>query len=268
MQNILLTCLAIYLTFVGLMYVFQRKLMYHPTKNIEQPANYGLQDFSEYFIKTSDNVSIQLWYKKATDGFPTIIYFHGNAGNIAGRSDILAALGGKGFGVLATSYRGYGKSEGSPSEKGLYDDGRAALQFLTDTQNIPISRIMLFGESLGTGVATQIATEHPVAALLLQAPYTSVSGRAAEIYYFVPVKWLIVDRFESIRKISQVKSPVLIFHGERDEVIPVRHGRAMFEATTAVKQAYFMPEVHHNDFDSDVISSHVLNFAKVQQLIK
>jgi fermentation-respiration switch protein FrsA (DUF1100 family) len=267
MQNLLYTVLAMYITLVGLMYILQRKMMYMPAKDIQQVEQYGLFGFGEHFVKTSDGVNIQLWYKPAAAGFPTIIYFHGNAGHIGDRAILLGALADKGFGVLATSYRGYGKSEGSPTEQGLYNDARASIDFLVSKQQVPISQIMLFGESLGTGIATQMATEYPVGALMLQAPYMSVAGRAAEIYYYIPVRLLIADKFDSIDKIDKVKCPLLIFHGELDDIIPIAHGKALFAKATCQKRSYFLPSVRHNDFDSGVISAHVLDFAKEHSLV-
>jgi uncharacterized protein len=263
----LLFVLVIYGALVTLLYIKQRQLMYLPDKQIARPEEYGLTGFSDERMKTEDGLTIQLWHRKADDGLPTIVYYHGNAAHLGNRAGIFDALAQKGFGVLAVSYRGYGKSEGSPSEQGLYCDGRAAIKFLTDKQGIPLSRILLYGESLGTGVAVHMASEHAVGGLILQAPYTSVAGRAAEIYYYVPVKYLIHDRYDSILKIAKVKAPLLIFHGELDPVIPVAHGKSLFGAATSAKRAFFLPQVAHNDFDSGLISSHVLDFVREHRLI-
>ena len=268
MIGIFLTFLVIYLLVVGLLYSFQRQLIYHPDKNIGPPAQYGLEGFSEYFITTADHISIQLWYRPAAPGFPTIVYYHGNAYHLGNRAGIYAALAGQGFGVMAVSYRGYGKSGGKPSEQGIYNDARAAIAFLTEQQHIPLTQIMLYGESLGTGVAIQMATEYNVGALILQAAYTGVAARAAEIYFYVPVRLLIADRYHSLDKISKVKAPLLLFHGERDNVIPVAHGRAVFDAAASPKQSFFFPHGSHNDFDSHVISAHVSEFAEKHNLIK
>lgn len=267
MVHLLSGLVILYVTLVCLMYVFQRNIMYLPETNIQSPAHYGLHGFTEEFIP-GESVMLQLWHSPAKEHFPTVVYFHGNAGHIGDRAAILGALANKGFGVLAVNYRGYGKSHGSPTEEGIYHDARAALRYATETLSLPLGKIMLYGESLGTGVATHMATEFPVAALILQAPYKSVSGRAAEIYYFIPVNLLIKDKFSSISKIHKVKAPLLIFHGEQDPTIPVEHGKAMFEAATSIKRAHFMPGVAHNDFDSAVISAHVLDFAKEHQLVQ
>ncbi len=258
---------ALYALILMGMYGFQRKLIYLPDKNIAAPEEYGLEGFRDLRTTAEDGLSVQLWYRPAVAGFPTICYFHGNASHLGDRAGILDALSRQGFGVLTVSYRGYGKSEGSPSEQGLYTDARAAIKFLTDSERLPLSRIMLYGESLGTGVAVQMATEFDVAALMLQAPYKSVAGRAAEIYFFIPVRLLIKDRFDSIDKIARVKAPLLIFHGDLDATIPVAHGKAMLAAATSRKRGIFFPQVSHNDFDSNLISSHVLDLAKEQGLI-
>lgn len=257
----------LYVLILVYMALYQRKLMYLPDRNIEPPEFYGLQGFDDLRFRNTEGHSLQFWYKPALQGFPTIVYFHGNASHIGGRADILGALAKQGFGVAAVSYRGYGLSESTPSEKGIYEDARTALHYLDREYHIAPERIILFGESLGTGVAVQMATEFPIAGLVLQAAYTSVAGRAAEIYYFLPVRWLIHDRFDSIKKIHKVKAPLLLFHGERDNVIPVVHGKTLFEAATSPKQAFFFPHVLHNDFDSEMISSHVLAFAKEHNLI-
>jgi len=242
-------------------------MIYHPDKNINPLAEYKLEGFSEYRATTPDNESIQLWYRDAKPGFSTITYFHGNAYHMGSRVNIYAALAARGFGVLGVSYRGYGTSTGTPSEPGLYNDARTAIRFLMQQKHIPLNRIIVFGESLGTGVAVQMATEFDVAALLLQAPYTSVAARAAEIYYFVPVTLMIKDSYNSLAKIKRVKAPLLMFHGEKDEVIPIAHAKTLFDAANQPKQAIFFPGNGHNDFDTAVISEHVLNFIQKHQLI-
>ncbi len=257
----------LYAAMVIFLYRMQRHLIYHPQKPILPPAQYGLGEFSEHFIKTPDNETLQLWYREAYEGFPTIVYFHGNATNMSTRAAIYKSLSQLGFGVLALSYRGYGKSTGAPSETGLYNDARTALAFLLQQKHIPLWRVIVYGESLGTGVAVQIATEFDIASLILQAPYTSVAARAAEIYYYAPVNWLIKDSYNSLAKIAHIKGPLLLFHGEKDATIPIAHAKTLFDAAICVKEAVFFPAVGHNDFDSSVISEHVLNFTRTQNIL-
>ncbi|MCE2927672.1 MAG: alpha/beta hydrolase [Rickettsiales bacterium] len=267
MLNLFLSLLLIYIAILALMFVFQRSLMYHPFAATGTPEQNGLSGFSELHAPTPDGIQIQLWYRQADRGFPTIVYFHGNGGNIAGRAVIYDAFARLGFGVLAVSYRGYGLSNGSPSEQGLYTDARTAIELLIKEKHVEPSRIILFGESLGTGVATKMATEYKVGLLVLQAPYTSVAARAQEIYPFVPARLLMKDRFDNLSKIQAIQSPLLLFHGELDNVIPVHHGRRVFESAREPKRAFFLPHVNHNDFDSRMISSHAQTYAKELGLI-
>jgi pimeloyl-ACP methyl ester carboxylesterase len=164
-----------YVLLLAAMFAFQRNLIYLPDTAIELPEHYGLSGFSDERTTTDDHLTVQLWYKPAASGFPTVIYYHGNAYHLGSRAAILSALAQQGFGVAALSYRGYGKSAGRPSEQGIYRDARAAIRFITGQKNIPLSQILLFGESLGSGVAVQMASEFPVAGLILQSPYTSVA---------------------------------------------------------------------------------------------
>lgn len=262
MNSLLISIAVIYLLVLAVMTIFQRSFLYVPDKQIAAPEQYGLSGFSEEFIKTTDNIAIQIWFKPAAANMPTIIYFHGNASHMGNRAGIYSALASKGFGVLAVSYRGYGKSEGSPTEEGLYNDARAAVGFLTEKQKIPLNNIMLYGESLGTGVATKMASEYNFAGVILQAPYTSASGRAAEIYFFLPVKLVMKDHFDSLGRIKHIKSPLLILHGEQDETIPIRHGKTLLEAANQPKEAIFFPDVGHNNFDSATVANGVLKFAQ------
>lgn len=253
---------AVYFLLVAGLFIFQRKVMYLPDQNIGMPEQYGLSGFEDFLVTSGDGTKVQLWYKKAAEKFPTIVYYHGNAAHLGNRAGIYHALAEKGFGVLALSYRGYGKSEGTPHEQGIYADARAAIRYLTDEQKLPLSQILLFGESLGSGVAVQMATEHKVAGVVLEAPYTSVVNRAAEIYFYIPVRLLIKDHYDSIHKLPRVLAPVLIFHGELDATIPIAHGRAMYAAVQSPKKAYFFANVGHTDFDSPTLASHILDFAQ------
>lgn len=267
MIKFLLVLIVCYAAIVLALYVFQRKLLYMPDRNISPPQSYGLQGFSDLFIPSKDGLNIQLWHKTAQSGFPTIIYFHGNAANLGNRAPSYQSFVDKGFGVLALSYRGFGKSEGSPSEEGIYHDARATIAYAKNELGLKIDRLVYYGESLGSGVAIQMATEHSPGALILEAPYTSVAGRAAEIYFYVPVGLLIKDRFDSIGKIAQVHTPLLILHGEKDITIPISHGKALLDKANTPKKAEFFPDRGHNDFDRDVISTHVLDFTQTHGLI-
>lgn len=266
MLSLVLIAGGVYGGMLGYLYVQQRQLIYHPGRDIAPPTAYGLSGFTEYFTG-ADGAKLQLWVHPAQEGFPTIVYFHGNASHLGNRSDKLAALAARGFGIVGLSYRGYGKSDGTPSEAGLFEDARATLAFAQQELGVPLSRIALYGESLGSGVAVRMASEHDVAMLVLEAPYTSVASRAAEMYPYVPVKLLLKDHFDSLSHIAQVRCPLLIFHGELDDTIPVAHGRTLLGAAPEPKQGFFFPQVGHNDFDNALISEHVLAFAHKHGLV-
>lgn len=256
-----------YMAVLSYLYVNQRRLIYRPDTVIGPPSSYGLSGFEERFIRNDDS-PLQLWYHAQEPRMPLVVYFHGNASHMGNRAGIFQALQAQGFGVLALSYRGYGKSAGEPSEDGLYADARAAMDHAMQALRVPAERIILFGESLGTGVAVQMASEYPVGALVLQAAYISVAQRAAELYPYIPVRRLIRDHYHSLSKMPRVQAPLLMFHGELDQTIPAAHGRQVFEAAAGPKQAFFFPQVSHNDFDSALISEHVSAFARAHHLIQ
>ena len=254
---LLITIAILYCTLVLGMVVLQRRLMYHPTVGEIAPSFHGLAHFTDTTITSEDGTPLQLWYHEATRGMPTVIYFHGNAGHLGDRAGLFAALAEKGLGVAAVSYRGYGKSKGRPHEQGIYADARAAVKWVK-SQGIPLSDIGFYGESLGTGVAIKMSTEFSPRCLFLQAPYTSVSGRAAEIYWFVPVKYLIRDHFDSLSRIKHVQAPVTIFHGKEDAVIPPHHAEKLLAFANDPKRAFFFDGVGHTEFDNDVLARHVV----------
>lgn len=257
MITALLTALGIYAALLVWLSLNQRRLMYLPEAHPVSPAEFGMEYFSDETITSEDGTALQLWYHRAIPGLPTIVYFHGNAGNLSNRAPLLSALANKGLGVAAISYRGYGKSKGSPHEAGIYADARAAVNWVT-AQGIAMDQIAFFGESLGTGVAIKMATEFTPKALFLQAPYTSVVGRAAEIYWYVPVKYLMRDKFDSLSRIKDVKVPLTIFHGRLDPVIPIAHAELLLANANEPKRAFYFDEVGHVEFDNELLASHVV----------
>jgi len=241
MIYLIIAGVAAYSAVLVFLFMNQRKMIYHPDTAIGAPESYGLSGFEDCLIRKDDHV-LQLWRHPPVTGMPLIVYFHGNASHMGNRAGIYAALVQQGFGVLALSYRGYGKSTGTPDEAGLYADARVAMAYAAQEMGVTLAKTIVFGESLGTGVAVQMASEYAVAGLVLQAAYISVAQRAAEIYPFIPVKWLIKDRFHSLQKIAEVKAPLLLFHGVLDNTIPLAHGKKLFETATSPKRSYYFPE--------------------------
>ncbi len=255
-----LILISLYAAVVGFMYGFQRHLMYFPSKDMREPSFYGLSEVSEKTFLTDDNVEITSWYRAPKNGNPILVYFHGNRGNLGDRANKFKTFLAHPVGFLAVSYRGYGSSEGEPSESGLYEDARTAVRFLME-QGIPLSRIVFYGESLGTGVAVQMALEFGGAkALVLEAPYTSVVRRAQEKYPFIPASHILKDHFNSAAKIKSIQMPVLIFHGRLDEVIPFVHGQELFSMANEPKENHWFENVHHTDFNANVLIDSVAEF--------
>lgn len=268
MSNLLIALLIAYLAVVGCIVFFQRQLMYHPNTHILSPAEYGLRGFEDMAITEKDGTSLQLWVHHPQEHFPTIVYFHGNAGNLGDRAAKFSAFADSGFGIVALSYRGYGKSGGSPSEAGIYDDARAAVEFTLTKLHVPPGKLIYFGESLGSGVAVQIASERAPALLMLEAAYTSVATRAAELYPFIPlVRQLVRDKYDSLAKIRSVHAPLLMLHGAQDTTIPLAHGRALFDAAREPKSIIVYPEVNHTDYTNEQIVTPLLNAVRQYKLL-
>lgn len=250
-----------YVTICAVLFFFQRAILYKPATEQIAPHHYGLYEMQELTLTSHDGTKVKAWYKPAPKGRVTMVYYHGNAGNLADRTEKLQAFMERGIGILALSYRGYGNSEGKPTEQGIYQDARAAINYLYE-QGIAYEQMFIYGESLGSGVAVQMATEYDVKAIVLEAPYTSITNRGYERYPLFPIKLLLKDKFDSLSKISSVKEPVLIFHGYRDEVMPIHHGRRLLQAANEPKEARFFDHVGHTEFDLDEISRLAVEFSE------
>jgi hypothetical protein len=178
---------------------------------------------------------------------PVILVAHGNAGHIGHRSAKFAPLALAGYGLFLLEYRGFGGNPGSPTEEGLNEDGRAAFAWL-EGHGIASQRIVLYGESLGTGVAVRLADEHDTAALVLEAPFTSIGAVAARHYWYVPfASHLVLDRFDAASRIARIDEPVLMVAGGRDDVVPPELSRALYEQASEPKELWIAPEAGHND---------------------
>lgn len=236
-----------YVCVLALLFVAQRNLLYHPNKVVPIPAEFGVAEMQVVQIETSDGLKLHCWWRAPTrEDKATLVYMHGNAGHIGDRAFKVRPILNAGYGVLMVSYRYNAATGGKPSEEGLYNDGRAAYDFV-HAQDVPDDRIVLYGESLGSGVATKLASEHPIGAVILEAPYTSIPDVAQTHYWYTPARWLLLDRFDSIDRIDKVKAPLLILHGESDGVIPIKLGRALFAAAQEPKEAHFIPGGGHSD---------------------
>jgi fermentation-respiration switch protein FrsA (DUF1100 family) len=225
---------AIYvLTIVGLT-IFQRRLQYFPDRRLVDPALSGMSGVEDLRLTTDDGETLVAWYVPANDGHPLILYFHGNGGALVDRIPRFRALTASGWGILAIAYRGYGGSTGSPTQKGLMEDGKTAY-LEARARGYHGDRIVLMGESLGTGVAIALAATHEAAALVLDSPYSSAVEVAAVHYAIFPVNWLMFDRFRSDLAIGEVHIPILFVHGDEDDVVPIGLARRLFELANEPK---------------------------------
>ncbi len=243
---ILLLIAAGYLIILLLMYLFQAAFIYFPTKNIiATPEDRGLA-FEDVYLYTDDGFRLHGWYVPAKESRGSVLFFHGNAGNISGRLESIMIFNNLGLNVFIFDYRGYGRSEGKPGEQGTYKDAIAAWRYLTEVQDKNPHKVILFGRSLGGGVAAWLASEVNAGGVVLESGFTSTVDLASEIYPFIPVNWLMRIRYPTIDYLQKIEMPVLIAHSRGDEVIPYHHGEKLFE--TASEPKYFLEmRGGHND---------------------
>lgn len=230
---------------VGL-YAAQRALLYHPTDDRPRPGHDLAETVRVLDVPSHDGLALFTWWAEPRDAdMPVIVYFHGNAGTQVDREERVAAFVARGWGVLMPTYRYNSAAGGRPSEAALIADGRAVLSWL-DARGIGAERRVLFGESLGSGVAVALLeNENSAAAVILDAPYDSIVSVASRIYWFVPVRALLKDTFDSLSRVRNVTVPVLIGHGAADRVIPMEHGRRLFDAANEPKTWVMKPEAGH-----------------------
>ncbi|MEM7425987.1 MAG: alpha/beta hydrolase [Pseudomonadota bacterium] len=244
MLKIVYIAVICYLGLVVALYSFQRKLQYHPFKEQVAPSFYGLTDVEQVSFDTEDGESIQAWYGASQAGRPTILYFHGNAEAIQHRWERVKLFMDHGYGVLMVSWRGYAGSTGTPTETGLKLDADAALRFL-EVKGIEPADLVYFGESLGSGVAVPLAAKKPPAAVVLDSPFTSAADVGQHAYWFVPTALLLKDKFDNMAHAGNVVSPVFIFHGDADAVVPQEFGRELYEAFKTPKEFVNLPGLGH-----------------------
>ena len=243
------------LTVVGIvlsqMSILDRFMVYFPQRELTYtPAAVGLE-YNDVYLTAEDGVRIHAWHVPG-ESPTTLLWLHGNAGNISHRLDNIAVLNRlTGLGVLIVDYRGYGLSGGRPSERGLYADAEAALDYLvTEAKLDPVQDVVLFGRSLGVGVAAEIATRHDVRCVILESGFTSVRdmARVQNPAWIVAAAMTLVDaRYDTLSKIGSVKSPVMVLHGDRDDIVPFRMAQQLFAAAPEPKRFYAVRGAMHND---------------------
>ena len=251
--QIILVIFFIYFLILVFLYFYQRNLLYHPNEN-----NYSedkiLVDIEKVRIKTSDNIELLGWYhEKNLKDFKTLIFFHGNAGSLENRIHKLNHFRDMNINFLIIAWRGFSGNKGNPSEQGLYEDGKSAIDWLIK-KGVSEKNLILYGESLGTGVATHLAQNKNYAGVILETPFTSMIDAAKKFYPYIPVKLLLKDKFENYKKIKNINSPILIMHGEVDQLVPFSMGKKIYEIANKPKYSYFTKyDNHMMEYDENLV---------------
>jgi len=258
---IILTFLLIYFFILFTTYFFQRNLLYHPNEN-----NYFgdplLVSVEKVKIKTQDNIELLSWYhNKNISDYKTILFLHGNAGSLENRIHKINHFKDININFLLVAWRGFNGNKGKPTEQGLYEDARSAVKWL-NSKGISENNIIIYGESLGTGVATEIAQNKNFAGIILESPFTSMVDAGKTKYPYLPVKFLLKDKYESDKKIKNIKSPILIMHGKVDNIVPFYMGKKMYDLANQPKYSYFSKyDDHMMEYNEDLIN-HLKEFIK------
>lgn len=252
--------LASYLIILIVLFVSQRDLVFKPRGDIDLPTKYGLQGYDMVALQTSDGLSNKAWYSHPESAKKAVLFFVGNADGLNNYVRFFTQLRAADIAVLGVCYRGYCGNEGSPTEQGLYADADAALDFLR--KDFADKDIIAVGRSLGSGVAVNLAHKNSLGGLVLVSPFTSLPDVAAPIYWYVPVHWLMQDKFDSINKIAGVDAPVLIIHGDADSLIPISHSVALNEKVLTPKKFNIYKDSAHNDVPFDRVAEDIIEFIK------
>jgi uncharacterized protein len=235
---VFLSLTILYVSVCAYMYIFQRNFLYYPYKNNYLRGEKLNVDLKEISVPSTEGITLKAWFYKNPQNKYTVLFFHGNAGELGNRIYKLNELKNLNLNYLIISWRGFSGNKGNPTEQGLYSDARSALEWL-EKNNISKNKIILYGESLGTGVAVEVAQNQKFAGIILESPYTSIVD-AAKIYYpYLPVDLILKDKYLSLKKIKNIKSPILIMHGGADIIIPIAMGKKLFDEVQSKKYGYF-----------------------------
>jgi len=232
----------------GCMEPLEKRFIFFPSREIDAtPREWGLP-YEDVYFTTADGVRLNGWWIPGTGSPVTLLWFHGNGGNISHRLHTIRVRRDRlGAAIFIFDYREYGRSEGRVSEEGTYRDGDAAIQYVRARRGVDTRKIVFLGESLGSAVAVEMAIRHGPAGLILESPFLSIAEMTRISFPFLPIGPLLRTRYDTLSKIGRVPAPVLIVHGEDDEIVPFDHGRRLFEAAPEPKMFYAVKGAHHND---------------------
>lgn len=243
-----LTILIFYIIIIVVVFLLQNKFLYFPEKKyFATPDDFGFP-YEEITFISQDKLKLCGWFIPAKNPKSILLFLHGNAGNISHRLESIRIFNQLGFNVFIFDYRGYGKSEGKPTEKGTYLDAQAAWDFLTNQKKYKPSQIIIFGRSLGGSIATYLASQNQPRLLIIESAFTSIDDLAKQIYPFLPIKFIKRLNYNTKKYIQQVNCPVLIIHSQDDEIIPFENGKKLFTLANEPKQFLEISGDHNNGF--------------------
>ena len=265
-MNLVGTTVVVYLLLNVAVFVMQRTLLYPAARQAPNLATYKVTGLSEVTTQTPDGLTLRHWYvPPAEAGRTVLVVFHGNAGHLGDRVPKLEPIIRAGFGVLFAGYRGYGGNPGKPTEDDLTADARLLLDWLA-AQGVAPERTVIYGESLGTGIAVKMAAERDFGGVILESPYTSIAEVAQVHYWYLPAKWLVLDKWDSMAQIGRIRAPLLVIHGGRDKTVPTRYGRRLFAAAPEPKELLILERASHNDlYDHPQVAERVIAFLRSHQ---
>ena len=248
LQSLILILVAVWVLLSLLLYIFQAKYVYYPYRDLEvTPQNAGLA-YEEVRLTTVDDIHIHGWFVPHERPRATLLFLHGNGGNISHRLDKLVMYHQLGLAIFIIDYRGYGLSAGRPSEQGTYHDAEAAWNYLTKDKAVPANGIIFYGESLGGAVATWLATQHKPGALILESSFTSIMDMGRHYYPWLPIRWISRIKYPKLGRIKQIHAPLLIIHSRSDDIVPYAQGRRLYEAANEPKSFLEITGDHNNGF--------------------
>jgi len=249
----ILTIFVIYFFVLVFLYFYQRNLLYHPNENNYSGDKISV-DIEKVKIQTADNIKLLGWYhEKNLKDYKTLVYFHGNAGSLENRIHKLNHFQDMNINFLIIAWRGFNGNKGKPSERGLYVDGKSAIDWLKK-KGVDKKNLILYGESLGTGVATHLAQNKNYAGVILETPFTSMVDAAKNFYPYIPINLLLKDKFENFKKVKNINTPILVMHGEVDQIVPFSMGKKIYEIANNPKYSYFTKyDDHMMEYDENLV---------------
>ena len=260
MINYIFSAIFIYLIIGLCLFIIQRQMTFNKSDKPKKPENYGLINVKEIYISTPDNFKLLAWFYKSNQNNPIIIYFHGNSYNIGERAYRIQKYIDCGLNILILAWRGYSGNDGKPTEKNLYIDGLSAVNWVLKNTLYKKSDIILYGESLGSGIAVELGIKEKYKAIVLEAPFTSIIDIGKKRYPIFPVKYLTLDKFDNLSKIDKLLSPLLIIHGKKDEIVPYNHSLKLFNKAKNKKKHLCIDEAMHNNLYEFGIEKEIIEF--------